>query len=91
MRRILLLEGCFAADELPMAAHLGLDLVVQGAEQVEALLAAELSRPLNVWLKSWTPACTAWASRRRPCATVPACGRGTGGRAEPAQPLRLRR
>ena len=49
--RILLLEGCFAADELPMAAHLGLDLVVQGAEQVEALLAAELSRPLNVWLK----------------------------------------
>ena len=49
--RILLLEGCFAADELPMAAHLGLDLVVQGAEQIEALLAAELSRPLSVWLK----------------------------------------
>lgn len=49
--RILLLEGCFAAAELPMAAHLGLDLVVQGVEQVEALLAAELARPLNVWLK----------------------------------------
>lgn len=49
--RILLLEGCFSADELPMAAHLGLDLVVQGAEQLEALLAAELTRPLNVWLK----------------------------------------
>ena len=49
--RILLLEGCFAADELPMAAHLGLDLVIQGAGQAEALLAAELPRALNVWLK----------------------------------------
>jgi alanine racemase len=49
--RILLLEGCFAADELPMAAHLGLDLVLQGPEQIEALLAADLPRPLNVWLK----------------------------------------
>ena len=49
--RILLLEGCFAADELPMAAHLGLDLVLQGAEQVEALLAVSLPRPLNIWLK----------------------------------------
>ncbi|WP_137970827.1 alanine racemase [Pseudomonas sp. F(2018)] len=49
--RILLLEGCFGADELPMAAHLGLDLVLQGVEQVEALLAASLSRPLNIWLK----------------------------------------
>lgn len=49
--RILLLEGCFSADELPMAAHLGLDLVLQGPEQVEALLAAEPARPLNVWLK----------------------------------------
>ena len=49
--RILLLEGCFSVDELPMAAHLGLDLVLQGVEQVEALLAASLSRPLNIWLK----------------------------------------
>src|SRR5690606_5110751 len=49
--RILLLEGCFAADELAMAARLGLDLAVQGPEQLEALLAAELARPLNVWLK----------------------------------------
>ena len=49
--RILLLEGCFTTDELPMAAHLGLDLVVQGVEQAEALLVAELTRPLNVWLK----------------------------------------
>ncbi|WP_068829103.1 alanine racemase [Pseudomonas sp. BMS12] len=49
--RILLLEGCFAAEELPMAAHLQLDLVVQGLAQIEALLAAELPRSLNVWLK----------------------------------------
>lgn len=49
--RILLLEGCFSAEELPMAAHLALDIVVQGAQQAEALLATSLSRPLNVWLK----------------------------------------
>jgi alanine racemase len=49
--RILLLEGCFEAGEYPLAAQLGLDVVVQGAEQAEALLAAELVRPLNVWLK----------------------------------------
>ncbi|MBD9482712.1 alanine racemase [Pseudomonas sp. PDM14] len=49
--RILLLEGCFSADELPIAARLGLDLMVRSAEQVEALLAAQLPRSLNVWLK----------------------------------------
>lgn len=49
--RILLLEGCFSADEYPQAAALGLDVVVQGVEQLDALLAATLSRPLNVWLK----------------------------------------
>lgn len=49
--RILLLEGCFSAEELPMASHLALDIVVQGAQQAEALLATSLSRPLNVWLK----------------------------------------
>ncbi|MBB2493705.1 alanine racemase [Aquipseudomonas ullengensis] len=49
--RILLLEGCFAAEELPIAAQLRLDIVVQGAEQAAALLAAALPQPLNVWLK----------------------------------------
>lgn len=49
--RVLLLEGCFEAGEYPLAAQLGLDLVVQGPEQAEALLAARLARPLNVWLK----------------------------------------
>lgn len=49
--RILLLEGSFCADELPMVAHLGLDLAVQSVEQAEALLAASLPRPLNIWFK----------------------------------------
>ncbi|NQD93765.1 alanine racemase [Pseudomonas sp. CrR25] len=49
--RILLLEGCFEAAEYPLAAQLGLDLVLQNAQQAEQLLAAALSRPLNVWLK----------------------------------------
>jgi alanine racemase len=49
--RILLLEGCFEPAEYLIAAQLGLDVAVQGAEQAEALLAATLSRPLNVWLK----------------------------------------
>ncbi len=49
--RLLLLEGCFEPAELPRAAELGLDIAVQGEAQAEALLAAELARPLNVWLK----------------------------------------
>ncbi|MDH4583653.1 alanine racemase [Pseudomonas sp. BN415] len=49
--RILLLEGCFEPAEYQLASQLGLDLVVQGLEQAEALLASELARPLNVWLK----------------------------------------
>jgi alanine racemase len=49
--RILLLEGCFEPLEYQMASRLALDVAVQGAAQAEALLAAQLSRPLNVWLK----------------------------------------
>ncbi|BAU76871.1 alanine racemase [Metapseudomonas furukawaii] len=49
--RVLLLEGCFEPAEYPLAAQLGLDLVVQGPEQAEALLASAPCRPLNVWLK----------------------------------------
>jgi len=49
--RVLLLEGCFEASEYAIAAQLGLDLVIQGAAQAEALLASDLVRPLNVWLK----------------------------------------
>lgn len=49
--RILLLEGCFAADEYPIAAQLGLDLLLHSEQQAEQLLATSLGRPLNVWLK----------------------------------------
>ncbi|WP_437882671.1 alanine racemase [Pseudomonas sp. LRF_L74] len=52
--RLLLLEGCFSASELPIAAQLGLDIVVQGEEQLAALLAADLPRPINVWIKADT-------------------------------------
>jgi alanine racemase len=49
--RILLLEGCFEASEYAIAARLRIDVVVQGVEQAEALLASSLPAPLNVWLK----------------------------------------
>jgi len=49
--RLLLLEGCFEPAEYPRAAQLDLDLVVQSAEQAEALLATRLVKPLNIWLK----------------------------------------
>lgn len=49
--RLLLLEGCFQAAELLEAADLGLDVAVHNAQQAEALLSAELTQPLNVWLK----------------------------------------
>src|SRR6218665_204544 len=49
--RLLLLEGCFQAAEYVEAADLGLDVAVHNAQQAQALLSAELSQPLNVWLK----------------------------------------
>ncbi len=48
---ILLLEGFFEATELPVIAQHDLWVVVHHEWQVQALLTAELSRPLNVWLK----------------------------------------
>jgi alanine racemase len=49
--RILLLEGCFEADEYAFAAQLGLDVVLHSDQQAQQLLAANLARPLNLWLK----------------------------------------
>ncbi|QLF92817.1 alanine racemase [Pseudomonas sp. ABC1] len=49
--RLLLLEGCFEAQEYQEAAQSGLDVVVQDENQAALLLAARLERPLNVWLK----------------------------------------
>ncbi|NLR74617.1 alanine racemase [Leeia aquatica] len=48
---ILLLEGFFDASELPLIAQHKLWLTVHHRWQVDALLAAELSQPLHVWLK----------------------------------------
>lgn len=49
--RILLLEGCFEVSEYRMAAELQLDVLLHSAAQVEQLLATELAKPVNVWLK----------------------------------------
>ncbi|MDR1075255.1 MAG: alanine racemase [Xanthomonadaceae bacterium] len=48
---ILLLEGFFDADELPLISEYGLWTAVQADWQVQAIEAASLSRPLRVWLK----------------------------------------
>ena len=48
---ILLLEGFFDADELPLIAQHNLWTVVHAPWQVQALERTPLSRPLDVWLK----------------------------------------
>ncbi len=48
---ILLLEGVFEADELPLCARLGLELVVHEPGQVRMLEQARLTAPLRVWVK----------------------------------------
>jgi alanine racemase len=48
---VLLLEGFFEAAELPEIAARDLWIVVHHHWQIEALMAARLSRPLTVWLK----------------------------------------
>lgn len=49
--RILLLQGCFAAQDYLFAAQLGLDVVLHSEVQAQQLLEASLTQPLNVWLK----------------------------------------
>ncbi|XBS70038.1 alanine racemase [Acerihabitans sp. KWT182] len=48
---ILLLEGYFAADELPLLADLSIDTAVHSPEQLLALEQANLASPLRVWMK----------------------------------------
>lgn len=50
-RRILLLEGVFEADELPLCARHALDIAVHQPEQLRMLELARLERPLRIWLK----------------------------------------
>jgi alanine racemase len=51
MRRILLLEGFFAPDELPEIAARRLAVVVHSEDQVRMLELARLERPLEVFVK----------------------------------------
>lgn len=48
---ILLLEGFFHADELPVIAEQNLHIAVHSSQQVELLLKHAQTTPLNVWLK----------------------------------------
>jgi alanine racemase len=48
---ILLMEGVFAPDEIPLADRLGLSMVVHCQEQLEWVRAARPNRPLACWLK----------------------------------------
>lgn len=49
--RIVLLEGFFHAEEIPLIAAHGLDTVVHHPEQLRALELTPTDRPLQVWLK----------------------------------------
>lgn len=48
---IVLLEGCFEADEIASADRLGFDLVVHNEQQIRQLLQARPTRKLRIWLK----------------------------------------
>jgi len=48
---ILLLEGVFDADELPVAAQYQLSMVVHNEEQIRFLQQAELSQPVDIFIK----------------------------------------
>ena len=47
---VLLMEGPFEADELPLCARLGFEIAVHDPSQLAMLEAASLERPLTVWL-----------------------------------------
>jgi alanine racemase len=51
---VVLLEGVFDAAQLPLAASLGLELVVHSPEQLAMLEAAALPRAVGAWLKTDT-------------------------------------
>lgn len=50
-QEILLLEGFFSADELPLLARHGLSSVIHAQWQLDALLQTPVSAPLQAWLK----------------------------------------
>lgn len=48
---ILLLEGFFSADEVPLLVQHGLSTVIHAQWQVDALLQASIATPIQAWLK----------------------------------------
>ena len=50
-QNVLLLEGLFSHQELPIAASFGLDLVVHSEPQLQMLEQAQLKQPIHVHLK----------------------------------------
>ncbi|WED24510.1 alanine racemase [Vibrio sp. JC009] len=48
---ILLLEGCFCAEDLIVAAESGFETVIHQRQQLDDFLSSELSTPVKVWLK----------------------------------------
>jgi alanine racemase len=50
-RQIVLLEGFFHPDELPIIAHQNLQVVIHNSKQFEHLVKTPLEKPINVWLK----------------------------------------
>ncbi|MGL4766536.1 MAG: alanine racemase [Formosimonas sp.] len=48
---VLMLEGCFSANDYQMAQALNLTVVIHHAAQIDWLAAAQLSQPLDVYLK----------------------------------------
>lgn len=51
VKPILLLEGIFSADEVSIASEQNFFLMVENLEQIEAIIQAELSKPVCCWLK----------------------------------------
>jgi alanine racemase len=48
---VLLLEGCFAAEELQIACSQGFDVVMHNQQQVNMLSQLDVAQTLTVWLK----------------------------------------
>ncbi len=51
VKPILMLEGFFSAEDLPVLVANNIDTVVHSIEQLEALEQAVLDRPITVWMK----------------------------------------
>lgn len=48
---VLLLQGCFHAEEYQLASQLNLDVVLHCQQQLTELQTQQLASPINVWLK----------------------------------------